>query len=113
MRALIKKNAQEIRCLHGRIHETFAEQPHGTAHKEACSDFHSKYDSLAFPGGYELGLRKIIEGDSAALESALLFLEVQPYFFRSQYIRTKLIRLLKRADLSKSQKTRFKNCISR
>jgi hypothetical protein len=35
------------------------------------------------------------------------FLEVRPYFFRSQYIRTQLIRLLKHVALSPTQAERF------
>ncbi len=66
---------------------------------------------LAFPGGYEEGLQKIQAGDSNAIENALAFLEVKPYFFRSQYIRTKLIRLLKHAALSGQQEERLKKVL--
>ena len=113
MHALIKHNAQQIRDLHDRINQTFSEKPHGPEHKRACEEFHSRYDSLAFPGGYEAGLQKISEGDASTLDAALNFLEVQPYFFRSQYMRTKLIRLLKKANLTKPQETRFNNVLKR
>jgi hypothetical protein len=58
-------------------------------------------------GGYEAGLRMLEAGDARAIEDALVFSEVKPYFFRSQFIRTKLIRLLKKVHLSPRQAERF------
>lgn len=78
----------------------------------ACDDFHKQFDGLAFPGGYDAGLKKIREGDARAIEDALAFLEVRPYFFRSQYIRTKLTRLLKRATLSSRQAERLQKAVA-
>ncbi len=113
MHELIKHNAQLIRDLQDRVHQTFSEKPHGPEHKLACEEFQSRYDSLAFPGGYEVGLKKISQGDASTLDTALNFLELQPYFFRSQYMRTKLIRLLKKAHLTEPQQTRFNNVLRR
>src|ERR1035437_6940502 len=107
MHRLIEHNAKLITELHKRIHEEFRAQPHGPAHHEACREFHERYDGLAFPGGYAAGLRKIAEGDATAIEAALAFLEVRPYFFRSQYMMKKLTRLLKHATLSGSQSERL------
>jgi hypothetical protein len=58
-------------------------------------------------------LHKLAENDPNTIETALCFLEVHPYFFHSQYIGTKLKRILKRAPLSPSQTTRLKNVLSR
>jgi hypothetical protein len=111
MRSLIHRNAGLIRDLHSRIHQSFKEKSIDETHyllwKKACADFHSKYDSLAFPGGYENAIQKISDGDSATIETALIFIEERPYFFRSQYMRTKLIRLLKRCDLNEDQMKRL------
>jgi hypothetical protein len=60
-----------------------------------------------FPGGYAVAFEKIQEGDAQAVEFGLVFAEVQPYFFRSQYIRTRLIRMLKHTKLSSSQTGRL------
>lgn len=110
-RHLIQENAKRITQLHERIHETVKQRdcnPETRAEwSKACAEFHNQYDTLAFPGGYAAGLKKIQAGDSHAIEDALVFLELRPYFFRSQYIRTKLPRLLKRAQLTTRQIERF------
>jgi len=113
MQSQIIENAKQIRDLHEQIGIAFTEKRGGLKHRQACDKFHSSYDSLAFPGGYEIGIRKINEGDLSSIETALCFLEVKPYFFRSQYMRTKLTRLLKKADLTKSQQSRLNNVLKR
>lgn len=110
-RSLIQENARRITALHDRIGETVQRRdssPEARAEwSKACNAFHSQYDALAFPGGYSAALKKIQAGDGRAIEDALVFLEVRPWFFRSQYIRTKLTRLLKHAQLSTQQVERF------
>jgi hypothetical protein len=69
-------------------------------------DFHARYDLLAFPGGYasrEVRAR-ILNGDFAAIEAAICFLEVRPYFFRSGYMFKDLLRALKRAPLTQEER---------
>jgi hypothetical protein len=110
-RVAIQENAKRMVELHKRVHETSTcknkSKEAWDEWKQACAEFHSQYDALAFPGGYETGLKEIQAGDFSAIENALAFLEVRPYFFRSQYMRTKLIRLLKHAQLSRQQAERF------
>jgi nitrate reductase beta subunit len=114
-RYVIQRNAKRVTELHDRIHETFKRRdtsPEARAEwSRACDEFHSQYDALAFPGGYTAGLQKIQAGDTRAIEDALAFLEVRPYFFRSQYIRTKLTRLLKHAQLTVRQAERFQRAL--
>jgi hypothetical protein len=114
-RCVIQENARRVTELHGRIHELARRCNTSPEAREqwsrACDEFHSQYDGLAFPGGYEAGLQKIQAGDARAIEDALAFLEVRPYFFRSQYMRTKLTRLLKRAQLSARQADRLRRAI--
>lgn len=114
-RCVIQENAKRVTELHDRIHETVKRRdssPEARAEwSTACAEFHSQYDALAFPGGYEAGLQKIQAGDVCAIEDALAFLEARPYFYRSQYIRTKLTRLLKRAELTTRQTERFQRAL--
>src|SRR6266850_1169441 len=103
---IIEAGARRIRELHERTRETFRgrDTTEGRKAWEAASaEFHAAYDALAFPGGYEPGLRRIEQGDAEAIEAALVFLELRPYFSRSQYMRKKFIRLLKHAVLTADQ----------
>lgn len=114
-RCVIQKNAKRVTELHGRIRETFKHRDTGPEARaewsRACDEFHSQYDALAFPGGYTAALKKLQAGDSRAIEDGLAFLEVRPYFFRSQYIRTKLTRLLKHARLTARQAGRLQRAL--
>ena len=107
MHRLIEHNAKLVTELHQRIHKEFRARPNSAAHRDACKEFHERYDGLAFPGGYESGLARLKDGDPATIEAALVFLEVRPYFFRSQYMMTKLTRLLNHATMSVGQRERF------
>jgi hypothetical protein len=64
-----------------------------------------------FLGDYAKIIDGIQAGESSAVEFGLVYLEVQPYFHRSQYIRTKLIRLLKHSPLSLSHAERLKRIL--
>jgi hypothetical protein len=105
------RNGEEIRRLDKRIHETYLAKTKGTgtteAWSQACAEFHARYDGLAFPGGYDSAVERMANGDPEAIEAALCFVEVRPYFFRSGYMFKILLRKLKRAPLSEKQSRRF------
>jgi hypothetical protein len=109
----ILENAAEIVRLHSRIREALpgrGKSPEKTREWErACMDFHSRYDKLAFPGGYAGALERISSGEPNAMESAICFLECRPYFFRSGYMFKDLLRRCRRAPLSSEQAARLKN----
>lgn len=111
MHSIITTNAARLRQLHEAIHETFqrrAEGPEATAAwKQAAEEFHRRYDELAFPGGLEAGLLRIKAGDLQAIETAILYLELRPFYFRAQYNRNKFTRLLKRQNLPSRLQERF------
>jgi hypothetical protein len=110
-RCLIQENARRIRELHERVHAAHKLRKAGAeAQKEwsrACHVFHQEYDGLAFPGGWDAALRRLKSGECCDVEAALAFLEVRPYFFRSQYIWKKLSRLLSHVPLTKVQQERY------
>lgn len=109
-RSIIQANARRLAELHERVRDTWQCRDSSPEAREewskACAAYRNQYDALAFPGGYASALKKILAGDGRAIEDAVAFLEVRPYFSRSQYMRTKLTRLLKRAPLTARQTER-------
>ncbi len=107
----ITQGAAEIVRLHRRIHETVKQR--GTsdaatsAWRNACAEFHERYNQLAFPGGYAEALEKFKSGDVSVVEPALCFLELRPYFFRSGYMFNTLLRRVKHIPLTQSQLQRL------
>lgn len=109
-REMIQVNARRIAEMHALIHKTLKNRntPQGRKIWEcACSEFHSAYDALAFPGGYVSALKRLQCNDPEAIEAAIVFLELRPYFFRSGYMREKLMRLLKHVKMTEKQAKRF------
>ena len=108
-------NAEELRRLNSRIDETVRlrdRSPEDHRNWElACQAFHSRYDALAFPGGYTGALERIAAGEPSAIEAALCFLEVRPYFFRSGYMYKDILRKTKHAALSKPQAARLASIV--
>lgn len=117
IRAHIIANAAELARLHARIRETAFEcdaSPIGYAPwEQACAQLLLRADTLAFPGGYKAALEKFCAGDESVVEPALCFLEVRPYFHRSGYMFGVLMRRVRRAALSDSQRQRLDAVITR
>lgn len=111
MKQTIEHNAAEICRLHRAIHNAFAHRSESReafeAWKQACATFHARYDFLAFPGGLTAGLERLGAGDLLTAETAIVYLELHPYFFRSQYNATTLIRRLKKLQLPVHLRDRF------
>jgi hypothetical protein len=107
----ILSNAREVARLHRRIHETFAVREKNQASHDAwvaaCAEFHSRFNELAFPGGERDAAARIAKGEPYAVEAALCFLELRPYFFRSGYMYQSFLRKMKHAALTKEQSERF------
>ena len=81
--AEIMRNAEKINQLKARIDESVKYRDKNEHKKKewekACADFHGQYDSLAFPGGLDGALERIVEGDTQAMEAAICFLECRPF----------------------------------
>jgi len=105
------ENAAEISRLNSRIDETFKERDKSDEKRkewsDACRAFHLRYRELAFPGGERDAGERILAGDEDAMEAALCFVELRPYFFRSGYMYQDFMRKLNRAPLTEPQATRF------
>ena len=111
LRRAILENAKEIVRLHSLVHETFRhrnQNPQKRAEwQQAAAEFRRRYDTLAFPGGYDAAFDRIARGEPEALEAAICFLECRPYFFRSGYMFKKILRRCRRAPLSAAQAVRL------
>ena len=107
----ILQNARIINELKARIDETVKFRDKNEYKRKewqkACADFHKEYDALAFPGGYEGAWQRILDGDYKAMEAAICFLEVRPYFFRSGYMFKDILRKARQAPLSEDQRKRL------
>jgi len=101
------ENAVEIVCLHSRVRETSKRRDESAQRRQAwqlaCTELHERYNDLAFPGGYDDALERIESGKAQAMEAAICFLELRPYFFRSGYMFKDILRKCKRAPLSPQQ----------
>lgn len=110
MKREIEENAETIRRLHSRIKETLELRDLNPLKRRewerACKEFHARYQTLSFPCNYAEALQKIKDGDQLSVESALCFVELRPYFFRSGYMYRELIRRLKNANLAGSHRER-------
>lgn len=109
-------NAEEIQRLNARVDETAKVRGRSPEdHRNwrlACETFHSRYDALAFPGGYSSALERIVAGEPEAIEAALCFLEARPYFFRSGYMFKDILRKTKRLALSGQQAVRLAQVVA-
>lgn len=105
--SLISENAARLRTLHEEVTNALSEEGKGIRWSRALAAFRESYDRLAFPGGLERGLAALKAGDTDAVEHAVRFLESNPYFFRSGYIKEEIIRRLKHVSLSSDQRTRM------
>ena len=112
LKTTIQGNAAEIVRLHERVHETAQLRSRDAESladwKRACEEFHSRYNGLCFPGGYQGAGDRILAADADTLEAALCFFELRPYFFRSGYMYGALMRKIKRATLTPRQAERLR-----
>lgn len=116
--AKLIENAAEINRLHSRVRETFKLRGQSEElHREwsrACQEFHARYSQLCLPGGWDPGFYdRILTGDSTAIEVALCFLEVRPYFFRSGYHWKSILQKCKRAPMSSEQAERLARLLTK
>ena len=107
---LIKKEAGIINQLNKNIHATFRNRNNNkSAWEDACSEFHT-YNSAIYPYVDRLYSEKEIR-DPDIIEFVITFLELDPKFFRSGYIKEEMLRKLKRAALNEKHKKRLRNIL--
>ncbi len=122
---LIYKNTREIKRLFDNRDKSFQKRETSKhAYQEwlkACSEIHKNYNKLVFyftdenkdsnteetyigeQGFYQL----FKQNHPYALEFAVCFIEIRPYYYRSGYMYQKLIRKLKNKPLTNDQRIRY------
>lgn len=113
IRAQISENAAQLRAMHAEIKRTFSLEPHGAAHIAACAAFHQAYDRLAFPGGLACFRKRLKRMETAAIDEAIEFLEADPWFKCSGYVKEEIVRRLKQATLTDRQRNRLASVVRR
>ena len=99
---------------HRRIGEAFLNRSDGPEAwerwKQVCADWHAsrKPTDFLWEGSTRQRLRS---GDPGAVEDAILFLEIDPWFFRSGYLKERVLGALKCAPLSSRQRERLRHII--
>jgi len=76
----------------------------------AVARFHAAV-AVAYPPDFETIFSRLREGDPSSIESAIGFLEADPWFFRSGYVKAKLVKLIKRLPLKPEQVRRLQAVI--
>jgi hypothetical protein len=115
VKSLIEANAAKLRDLHQEIKRTWLKRGQDEKSTEAwtnaCREFHHSYDALAFPGGLGRAMSLLPQNDHETIEQSVRFLEADPFYFRSGYIKTDIIKHLRRMPLHESQKKRLQKVI--
>jgi hypothetical protein len=74
--------------------------------QEAAEVFHRVINE-AYPSGFEEDFRHLLSGSKEGLEGAIAFLEFDPWFFRTGYLKAELIRLVCKLPLSDDESQRL------
>jgi hypothetical protein len=63
--------------------------------------------SQLYPPTFEADVRRLKDGDPGAIETAIRFLEADPWAFRTGYTKEEILRRLRRLELTTKQKARL------
>ncbi len=81
---------------------------------EACSEAHRLWYAAvqrAYLPTFEEDVVRLRAGDAAGMEGAVAFLEADPLFYRTGYIKSKLIRYIKRPMLTPEYRRRLQQVV--
>lgn len=109
-RELIKSEAEIIARLHRRVYETCLNRKKDKqSWEKACLAFHSYTSELNYFLNRVYSEKEY--ADAELLEFVIVFLELNPMFFRSGYIKEEILRKIKRLRLTKKQADRLRNVL--
>jgi hypothetical protein len=107
--------AADAQAAHRAVHTTFAQlrrrddpnDPATVAWLSAIARFRAAVVA-AYPPGFWDDVALLTKGDADGLESAIRFLEADPYFDRSGYVKADLLRLIKGLPFNCEQRARLR-----
>jgi len=104
---LIEREAKAISDLQKNVHTTFKNRSSDReTWSKACEKFHSYVSSLS------IFINRVYNEpefqDEEILEFGITYLEVDPFYFRSGYIKEEILTKIKRSRLSKKQMKRLR-----
>ncbi len=85
--------------------------PKAKAVIESARRLYDAAREAAYPAGFWESYKRLCAGDAAGLEAAVAFLEADPWFPNSGYVKVKLIRHIKPPTLTSSYITRLQSVI--
>ncbi len=115
-RTSIERQARASNECHARLNEAFESyraKPSDAARqkwKDAATAFHN-CENTAFYLWPTEARHQMRRGEREAVEDALIFLEVDPWFFRSGYLKERVTRHLKSARLSEDDAQRLRDVV--
>lgn len=80
----------------------------GADHRRALNRFYAAI-TAAYPPHFWEDVDRLKAGEAAAAETAIRFMEDDPWFFRAGYAKQKLARYLKRVPLTAAQQKRLQS----
>jgi hypothetical protein len=112
----IKQVEKDMNHLHSEVMRLFLLRGNSDVSRaewsKACESWHKYKASTSFLWSKEFK-ESIKRNDETAISDAILFLEIDPYYFRSGYLKERLIVLLKSVDLNRRNKNRVLECFGK
>ncbi len=113
-RGQILRSAETRNRLHQKVEETFAERDRSQATWQAWTDACREFNETIVPTDYlwlDKTQHRIKEGDREVIEDAILFLDVDPWYDRSGYLKERLVDSLRGAPLTDQDKARIRQIV--
>jgi len=102
--------SKRINSLHERVNETFKNRnKNRTPWEEACKKFNA-YITVFSPILMKIYNEEYLSNQDI-IEFTISYLEVDPMYFRSGYIKEEMLRKIKRTTLNEKQKYRLRNLL--
>jgi hypothetical protein len=110
----ILRRADALQRANEEIDRTFAardDSPEGYAAWQQATRQARDAVAAMYPEAFWADVRRLAAGEHDAVEPALVFLETDPWCFRSGYVKEGLMRLLARHELTPRERERLENAL--